>query len=460
MSPRGCRPGSTSDLLIFKASRRTSTISTANPNRGGQKNASPLRLFVFLLEGPKLEGKPMIRRLHVQNFRMLRSLEIEPSRLCLLAGPAASGRTTVLDALQFLRDVLTNGASAAVQQRAPQLQDLCFDPSRPIAIALELVPREADQPHARFELEIGPEPSRPLGARISREQLFIVRSAAWLDDPPAAQQNLFEPEPGETSIVHERTPRGLRKVVAKSSEGRDYFWDERTDWHSHMRFGTDRSSLGSLPDEPERFPVAIAVRDFLREGIQTMRLDARKLRAPSAPGSARRLEPDGSNLPHAVLDCRQREPGAFKSWLEQLRLAVPGLVSVDVRERQADRYLVMEVTFEGEHARPVPSWCVSDAVLRLMALTLAPHHGTGLEELLLIDEVESGLHPRGVHVLFDALRAASDRVQIVGSTSSPLFAARAEQGQLVILRRGGDGATQVLGAQELPQKSSWFEPSV
>ncbi|MBI5534225.1 MAG: hypothetical protein HY898_15990 [Deltaproteobacteria bacterium] len=399
----------------------------------------------------------MIRKLHVQNFRMLRASSIELGRFRVLAGPAASGRSTVLGCLQLLCDVVTKGATRAVHDLAPSLEDLCFDPQRPIALAAELVPSQGDQPNVRYEVEIGPDTSGKSDVKVAREQVFVLKSASMFDEPPPAQPALFEAEPGEISIIHDRTPRGWRKVVAKSAEGRDAFWDERTDWHSMLRFGVDRSALGSLPDDPERFPISIAVRDFLREGIRTVALDVDKLRAPCAPGGRSRLALDGSNLPFAMRDLQARNPEAFGKWVAQLKVAVPGLQGVDVRERDTDRYLVLEATFDGAHSRPIPSWCLSDALLRLIALTLVPHHLSGREELYLIDEVEAGLHPRGVHVAFEALSTAPVPTQVVCATSSPMLAGRANRDDVLVLKRAADSAAAVLSGDALPDKPSWLE---
>jgi hypothetical protein len=398
----------------------------------------------------------MIRRIHVQNFCMLRAATIELSRFRVLAGPAACGRSTLLGALQFVSDVVTHGASHAVRSRAPALADLCFDASRPIAFAAELVLSEGDQPSVRYELEIGCDGAGQ-EVKISREQMFVLRSPSLFDEPPPLQPALFEPTPGEQSIIHDKTPRGWHKVVAKSAEGRDTFWDERTDWHSMLRFGVDRSSLGSLPDDPERFPIAISVRDFLRHGIRTVSLDSRKLRAASPPGSPSRLAMDGSNLPLAVRAFEQRDPAAFLAWSERLKLSAPGLLGLQVCERECDKYVVLEGKFEGAHEAAVPQWCLSDALLRTLSLSLLPHHSSGRDEIYLIDEVEAGLHPRGLHAVFETLSAMRAPAQVLCSTSSPTLAGRAGPEIVTVLRRDPEGSTQVLAGEALPDKSSWFE---
>ncbi len=397
----------------------------------------------------------MIRKFHVQNFRMLRSCSFDLSHALLLTGSAACGKSSVLAAIQFVSDIVGSSASAAARALAPSLMDLAFDPSRPIAFAVELVPSSGSGSCTRYELELCHDDQRV--ARISREHLFVVANVSMLDEPPPMQQALFEPDPTEHSLIHDRTPRGWRRVVAKSTESRDYFWDERSDWHNMLRFGADRSALGCLPEDAGRFPTALGARDFLRERVSTIAFEIAALRRSAPPGSHARLHSDGSNLPCAVRALKESSPDKFARWQEALRLAVPGFAEASVRERESDRHLVLEAKFDGSRETPVPSWCLSDSLLRLMALTLLPNQLSGTDEMVLIDEPETALHPRGVHLAYELLKSIDLPAQILCATASSLLTGRAEREEVIVLRRGDDGGCEVLVGDDLPPKTSWLE---
>lgn len=59
----------------------------------------------------------MLTKLKVENFRLLRSVEIdfEPGKPVVLIGPNSSGKTTVLTVLEFLRRAATEGLATASQ---------------------------------------------------------------------------------------------------------------------------------------------------------------------------------------------------------------------------------------------------------------------------------------------------------------------------------------------------------
>lgn len=304
----------------------------------------------------------------------------------------------------------------------------------------------------RYEIEVGLEGGDG-ELRVLHENLFLLpRTGA-----AAGSSSQFGEAALSSPVIHSATPpRGWRKVVQKTPEGRDYYRDEKTDWNNVFRFGVDKPALGSLPEDPDRFPLSIAARDLLRRGIRTLTLEARAMRGASPPGSAASLLPDGSNLPHAVRAFRQKDEVLFRQWVEHLGTAVEGLESIDVREREEDKHLVLEAGFRGKHCEPVPSWLLSDGTLRLLALTL-PSYASGLEEpgIFLVEEPENGLHPLAIQVAYEALSQPGPNVQLLCATHSPIFLAHTSLEQTLVFRRAEDGSAVVRRGPEVAELQRW-----
>jgi predicted ATPase len=392
----------------------------------------------------------MIQLLQAKNFRMLRSNSVALQSYQVLVGQNATGKSTLLGALQLVGDVLRGGVNFAVERIAPSFYDLCFDSSSPIALAVELSIPEGGRRgrRLRYEIEIGIDET--FGLRVLQENLFILPEERSIEPEPSLFGDEF------FTLTHPRVPRHWRQVVSKKKEGRDYFRDEKTDWNNMFKFGLDKAALGSLPEDPDRFPLSIAARNALRDGLRTLQLDAAQMRSASPPGAPVKMALDGSNLPYVVRALSERDPVLFDQWVKLVATAVEGLESVSVRQREEDRYLVLEATFRGQHSAPVPSWLLSDGTLRLMALTLVNYAAT--EDALdtyLIEEPENGLHPLAIQVVNEALSNPPANAQVLCATHSPIVLAQTDLEQALVFRRASQGYAIVRRATEIPELRDW-----
>lgn len=223
-----------------------------------------------------------------------------------------------------------------------------------------------------------------------------------------------------------------------------------------FRFGLDKAALGSLPEDPDRFPLSIAARDALRDGIRTLQLEAPQMRSASPPGSPTKIALDGSNLPHVVRSFMQRDPVLFDQWVQHVAAAVEGLEAIRVREREEDRHLVLEAKFSGEHQQAVPSWLLSDGTLRVLALTLLSYAATEDDlDTYLIEEPENGLHPLAIQVVHETLSTPPANAQVLCATHSPIFLAQTDLEHALVFRRASEGYAIVRRAPELPELREW-----
>jgi predicted ATPase len=145
-------------------------------------------------------------------------------------------------------------------------------------------------------------------------------------------------------------------------------------------------------------------------------------------------------------------------WVRQVATAVDGLASVEVREREEDKFLVLQARFDGQHAEPIPSWMLSDGTLRLMALTLLSYAATDQDlDIYLIEEPENGLHPLAIQVAFESLSNPPSYSQILCATHSPIFLAQASLDQALVFRRAKEDYSIVRRSPELPELQEWSE---
>lgn len=394
----------------------------------------------------------MIERLWVKNFRMLASNRVDLGSFAVLVGRNASGKSTLMAALRFVSLVLSEGVDRAVEAAldgsGSSFADLCFDPAKPIALALLVAVGET---RYRYELEVGPagDSAAPV---ITRENLFRLP-----EELRSAQRSLFDDDEDLHEIVSAAANRGerWRRIVGKTAEGKDYFRDEVTAWNTLFRFGPSRSALGNIPEDPTRFRGAIAVRNLLREGVTMVELDSHMLRLPSAPRSAARLTRDGSNLAMAARALQLRDEVAYNQWVAHVGEVVEGLTSIDTWERPEDKHVVLRGRFRGEHIEPVPSWLLSDGTLRLLALSLLAYAETEEQRgLYLVEEPENGLHPLAIQAVFQALSSMRS-TQVFVATHSPVFLANTSLDHALVFRRTKQGSSRIERGREVAELRAW-----
>jgi predicted ATPase len=411
----------------------------------------------------------MIRRIEALNYRCLRYVSQPLEHFHVLVGPNASGKSTFLDVLGLVRDLLAWGLDDAILARedlrgsigrARRVEELIFNQiADRFELAIELeIPNELRNPKAdtyyqvaRYEIAIGKD--------SENGELTIVNETLWLCPEPVSrntsQASLFPNESAPpASVLSERARKGRYKVISKSESGHHTFNSETRilSTSSALRVGFRRSALANLLQDEKHFPVALWVQNLLMEGIHVLALNSAAMRRPSSPSVPRTFRMDGSNLPLVVRDLRNHYEEDFKDWLEHLRTVLPDLQTIDVVERPEDRHLYLNVHYSSlEH--PVPSWLLSDGTLRLLALTLLaylPHH----QKVYLIEEVENGIHPRAIKAVFQSLSSVYDG-QVLLATHSPLIVGLTKQEQVLCFAKNPSGATSIVCGSEHPKLKDW-----
>ena len=409
----------------------------------------------------------MIRRIEALNYRCLRYVSQPLGHFHVLVGPNASGKSTFLDVLGLIRDLLTEGLEKAILAgegtiesvgRARRVDELIFNQiADRFELAIELeIPNELrkSKTHdryqiARYEIALGKDPENG--------ELTIADETLWFcpEPPPhtTPQTSLFPNEPvPPASVLTRRARKGWRRIVRKTESGNDYFYSEIGGRWSPYRSGPRRFALANLLQDEKHFPVALWVRNILMEGIHVLTLNSTAMRRPSSPSVPRAFRTDGSNLPLVIRDLRKHHEEDFKDWLEHLRTVLPDLKMVDVVERPEDRHLYFTVHYSNL-GQPVPSWLLSDGTLRLLALTLLaylPHN----QEVYLIEEVENGIHPRAIEAVFESLSSVYDG-QVLLATHSPLIVGLTERDQILCFAKNPSGAASIVRGNEHPKLKDW-----
>lgn len=405
----------------------------------------------------------MIEQIAVRRYKCLSRVDLRLLPFQVLIGPNASGKSTFLDTIAFLSELLREGAERAVLNRANSLNELVWKREREeLQFAVELRLPEVLQArvqkngegytHCRYEVSIGVDPQqggiRPLG-----ENFFLVRKA----DRPSqvVQRSLFPKEPllPDTILLgkHRHTPRGWKRVVSLTEEGKAYLRSETTEWNFPLRPGPQKAALALVPEEEERFPISNWARRVLTEGVQVIALNSRAMRQPCSPVAPRAFQPDGSNLPLVLRELQNKIRPKYQDWLHHVQTVLPDLAELETIERPEDRHLYLLATYNS--GVKAPSWLISDGTLRLLALTLLaylPLEGS----IYLIEEPENGIHPLAVEAVFQSLSSVYTG-QVLLATHSPLILGLAKPEQILCFAQTPSGATDIVSGKDHPALRDW-----
>lgn len=368
----------------------------------------------------------MLTRLHVENFKCLRDVDIALGPFTVLIGPNDSGKSSILDALRLLGRTMREPL-ADIFHGDDEWRHLVWKQTQAASFAIEVGLKNGQFEHA-YKLILSP-------------------------------RNEFEEHVSEV---------GAAPVIASNMHG------EGTELRDHLRKSLHEENFerGLKPrpraiDDVLRTIGASHSRDLLALATAPRyRLNPEHLRRPAPTSRDAVLTPTGDNLA-AVLDRLISGPDrtAIIRLEQALHAAIPTLrgIALPTVEGAVGAKTLEFVLDTPNKPQPVTIPCAhaSDGAMLLTAfLALAFSDEPGV---ILIEEPENGLHPSRLHEVFDMLRDISEGKvgnaprQIIVTTHSPLLLNYARPEEVRIVQRDRERGTQVTPMSAVPDVDKLLE---
>lgn len=316
----------------------------------------------------------MLKRIRLQDFKSFVNEEVKVAPLTLLVGANASGKSNFLDAIRFLQ-----GAS--------------FDLSLSEVLNGEARSRPDAWPGLRGRAEEA--------ARLDSESFTL--ETTWS-------------APGVAEIHHRIACRTSPLVRAEEE-----VLEEATGRHRFAANGSNvKSILGNrdfkVSPESPYFTEVTRLTDLFRL-LQFLRIDPNEMR-----GYGRRddlLGEDGKNLSGVLARfCEDAsEKQGFVDWLTAL--CAPEIEGIDFLEVK-ELGDVMAIFVE-KGGKRISARSISDGTLHFLGTLLALRTAEP-GSVILIEEIESGLHPTRIRLLVEYLETVTRErgIQIIATTHSPV----------------------------------------
>jgi len=401
----------------------------------------------------------MFTRVEARRFRSLKAVEQDIGGFRALVGPNGSGKTTFLDVVAFLGDLMRNRGDVrkTVFDRSFNYQKLLWlekgadfqlavEAQIPDNVVASMAEDKQRFSHVRYQIQVGLDGSS--------EQVGLDHETLWLFEGghKPAQPRFEFPRPlaMPESLLMTSSQKRKAAITKKPGGNDNYYTEGRKSYMPSFRLGRGKSALANVPADVDSFPVSTWFQRLLEEGVQTFALNGLAIRQPSPPGVGMKFLPDGSNLPW-VVESLWKSRSAFKRWVEHVRTAIPDIADIETIEREEDRHRYLVLTYS--NGARVPSWLVSDGTLRLLALTV-PAYLPDLTGTFLIEEPENGIHPRAIETVLQSLSSMYSS-QVLVATHSAIALNMIEPSDVLCFGKDESGATDIVSGDKHPALRDW-----
>lgn len=316
---------------------------------------------------------PRIEEIRIQNFRALENVRLPVSDLTFLVGRNGAGKSSVLDAIELLREAVRDSLPNALARRdgfAGVYRAGASTTDAPLGIAVVM------------RTEIGDRAVRMLyGFRLT---------------PDSDRQHIQE---------------ALRVSPTRSL---GYFRDG-------VDFTSDSGVRPALASDRLALPLVATEQlwQLAFDALANMRsysIAPAALAAPALIRNTTNLDRDGGNAGD-VMQAISEDPVTWAELLRTLGAVVPGLLDVSTELSLGRRTLSFLQELGSVHRR-FNAGQMSQGTLRALGLLLALHQQPR-PSLVLIDEIEDSIHPHALEAILEAAEGFTDRFPLVITTHSP-----------------------------------------
>ncbi|MFM7910496.1 MAG: AAA family ATPase [Microcystis sp.] len=333
----------------------------------------------------------------IKNYRMFKNIHIRDiPPFCVIIGANGTGKSTLFDIFDFLRDALKNNIRQALQIRGGYR---------------EIITRGQEQEDIEIELQFR---MNILDTeRLVTYQIIIGQN----NNRPVIKREILRYKRGEHGKPFHFLDFQLGQGYAITNEEDFSKPDKELDREEQQLESNDILAIKGL-GQFQRFKAATAFRSLI-ENWHVSDFHISEARGSKEISYAEHLSTTGDNIATVAQYIYQQYPEIFQQILEKMKQRVPGISSVEAKETEDGRLILR---FQDQAFKdPFIDRYVSDGTMKMFAYLILlfdpnPH------PLLCVEEPENQLYPTLLKELAEEFAHYSDRGgQVFVSSHSPDF---------------------------------------
>ncbi|GEO80473.1 AAA family ATPase [Pararhodospirillum oryzae] len=370
----------------------------------------------------------LIESLEIQNFRLFRHVKLNKlSPMMVVVGGNGTGKSTLFDVFNFLKDALTQNVATAVHRRGGFKELVSRGERGPITLTVKF--RESGGRLATYVLKIANENGKPV---VEREILKFRRGN--LGKP----WHFIDFSRGQGTAITNEVAYGVEGAI---EERKEYVLDDP----SILAI----KGLGQFRE----FRIVADFRSLI-ENWYISDFHIAEARPSIDAGEAEHLSSRGDNVAQVAYYLYEHHPAQFTKILEAMKARVPGVTDVEAKPTEDGR-LVLRFQ-DGSFKDPFIARYVSDGTIKMFAYLVMLFDPKPFP-LLAIEEPENQLYPDLMIELLEEFRSYSDRGgQVFISTHSPDLVNACKPDEVFWLVKE-NGFTDIRRASDDPLLNSLFE---
>ena len=390
-----------------------------------------------------------ITKIEISNFKSFDKQSIQLNDFNLLVGANASGKSNLVQAFQFLSNIVIHGLENAIslQGGVEYLRNIKIAQSQPLSFRVVMQgeskgfwPGHHRESHRlkiykidyEFSLKFYP---RKIGYTIDQDKMTVICSIEYeekLKIPGAKSKPM--PDSGKFSIKFSNLDGTLRMASNHPDMEIPSFLDG-------MPIFRETPSYNEKPLLIESPVVGVFLQSTL-DGFRNIGIydfDPKLSKKPVPITGLSELAADGSNLT-IVLNNIMRLKEDRRRFLNLFRDLLPFIHDINM-ERAVDKSIFFRLYEKYAEKKGLPAFLISDGTVNIIALIIALYFEQ--KQVVIIEEPERNVHPYLISRVMDMFREVSKNKQALATTHNPEMVKHADLENLLLITRDDEGFSRI-----------------